>query len=178
MERLGSDRAVRIPTDFYLKSNLYASLAEFFQHPLQYDWELLDTKLREADGTIITSPNYDFINFQRISVEGGRLFVLRPIIITDSMVPYPKANITILIKCPVEERRRRIIERDQQWKTRVIDYWDLQQVTLEDLMGRRPRFDFELDGMETVETNVERVLSLLSHIDGNRYSEVFRMSKV
>jgi uridine kinase len=160
-ERLTPERSTRIPTDFYLKSNPYPSLAEFFQHPLQYDWELLETALGQADGTRVTSPNYDFIDFQRISSEGGRPFVLRPIIIIDSMVPYPNADITVFVKCPDEERRSRIMARDLVWKKHVIDYWELHQVTLADLIGRQAKFDLIVDGMMPIVENVEKILTLL-----------------
>lgn len=70
VELLGSERAVRIPSDFYLRPNPYTTLAEFFQHPLQYDWDLLESELCETDGSSISSPNYDFVHFQRISSIG------------------------------------------------------------------------------------------------------------
>jgi uridine kinase len=164
-EKLGPEIAARIPTDFYLKTNHYCSREEFLQHPLQYDWELLTTILGGVDGTWITSPIYDFIHFERIAAEGGRSFILRPIMIMDAMIPYPIANIALFMRCPDEERKRRIIERDQQWRTRVIDYWNVHQVTLKNLLCSSPRFDLELDGLEPVETNVERVLSLLPACD-------------
>lgn len=34
-EALGPERATRILADFYLKSNRFPSLEEFFQHPLE-----------------------------------------------------------------------------------------------------------------------------------------------
>jgi uridine kinase len=160
-EQLGAEQAVRIPSDFYLKSNPYFTLAEFFRHPLQYDWDLLENALCETDGSSINSPNYDFIHFQRISGDGGRPFILRPIRIIDAMVPYPKAAVTVLLKVPEEERRRRIIERDKVWQTRVIDYWDLHQITLADMLFQKPRFDLELDGMESIHENAEKIIALL-----------------
>jgi uridine kinase len=161
VERLGPDRTVRIPTDFYLQSNPYSSLTEFYQHPLQYDWNLLKTALREPDGASITSPSYDFIHFQRISITGGRPFTLRLIILLDSMVPYPGADFTIFIHCADNERRRRIIERDRQWKTRVIDYWALHQLTLVDMLNSHPEIDLALDGSATSEENAGKILALL-----------------
>ena len=69
-ENLGSELAARIPTDFYLKSNRFTSLEEFFKHPLEYDWELIDAALQEKDGEILTAPDYDFVTFQRITLQG------------------------------------------------------------------------------------------------------------
>jgi uridine kinase len=160
-EQLGAERAVRIPSDFYLKSNPYPTLAEFFRHPLQYDWDVLESALHEADGTPTSSPNYNFIHFQRVSLAGGRPFVLRPVRIIDAMVPYPNADVTVLLTVPDEERRRRIIERDKVWQTRVIDYWGLHQITLADMLLRQPKFDLELDGMESIHENAEKIIALL-----------------
>ncbi len=160
-ERLGLERAVRIPTDYYLKPNPYPTLAAFFQHPLEYDWELLDAVLAAADGTARSTPVFDFVNFRRLSERGGRAFTVRPIAITDAMVPHPSANLTVLVRCPEEERKRRIIERDQRWNTSVIDYWGLHQRTLADMLRTNPRFDLEIDGMDAVEGSLERVISLL-----------------
>jgi len=161
VERLGPRAAVRIATDDYLRSNPYPSLAEFCRHPLQYDWELLQAALAEPDGTCLTAPNYDFVHFARISMQGSRSFILRPIVVLDAMIPYPQSHLTILLRCPAQERRRRLIERDRRWQTQVIDFWELHQLTLADLLQSEPRFDLEIDGLQPIETNLERVLALL-----------------
>lgn len=158
---IGPERSCRIPTDFYLRSNPYPSLAEFFQHPLSYDWDLLEQNLHAGDGALVSNPVYDFVNFQRIAEDGCRPVVLHPIIILDAMRPYPKADLTILVNCPEEERKRRIIERDIRWKTRVIDFWELHQVTLADIVSESPQFDLALDGTASLNNNVTKVLSLL-----------------
>lgn len=163
VERLGAEFTVRIPTDYYLKPNPYPSLAKFMQHPLQYDWELLQAVLDEADGTSITTPIYDFTRFQRLAETGGRPFVLRPIIIMDAMVPYPSADLSFLVQCPMEERQRRIIERDRHWHTQVIKYWDLHQTTLAAMLCERQQFDLMINGMASLAENVERIFSLLEN---------------
>lgn len=161
VEYLGADRAVRVPTDYYLKSNPYPGMAEFFRHPLQYDWDLLDLTLRMTDGMLVTTPDYDFVNFRRRSDQGGREYCLRPVILIDAMLPYPGADLTVLLECSDEERRRRIIERDQRWKTQVIDDWALHQVTLKAMLREKPSFDLILDGQAPVIENVQKLYNRL-----------------
>jgi uridine kinase len=55
-ERLGLDNAVRVPTDFYLKSRACLFPMSSVQHPLEYDWGLLDLALNEAAGVMISTP--------------------------------------------------------------------------------------------------------------------------
>lgn len=160
VQRLGAERAARIPTDYYLKPNTYPNLTAFFQHALQYDWTLLEAALGQADGNHLTTPIYDFIHFERVALEGGLPFVLRPVVVLDSMVPYPKADISILLHCPDDERKRRIVERDQRWKTQVIENWEQHQRTLAGLLRHNPFFDLELDGMDSLAENARKILSL------------------
>lgn len=49
-EELGPERATRIPTDFYPKSNRFRSLVEYFRHPQEYDWDLIEAALQAQDG--------------------------------------------------------------------------------------------------------------------------------
>lgn len=161
-EQLGAERAVRIPSDFYLQSNPYPTPAEFFQHPLVYDWDLLTRAMEQPLGTTISTPTYDFITFQRIACESGRPFTLQPVCIVDAMVPYPNADFTILLQCPEEERRRRIMARDTQWQTQVISYWDLHQVTLQAVMCEPSHFDLILDGRNAPEANAGRIRAMIA----------------
>jgi uridine kinase len=118
--RLGQENASRIPTDYYLCSNPFASLAEFMARPLAYDWPAVESALAEPQGTPVSTPDYDFVAFRRLAGRGGMDFVIRPLMIIDAMVPYPRADLTVLLDAPDDERRRRILARDHIWGTEVI----------------------------------------------------------
>ena len=160
-ERIGPDRAVRIPSDYYLRSNPYPTLAEFIQHPLEYDWALVEQVLNKKDGQVVQVPDYDFIRFQRISLNGSRSFVMRPIVLMDAMIPYVKANLTVFLDAPEDERRRRIAERDQRWKTQVSLNWEQHQRTLEYVNSLNVVYDMVLDGRQPVEENEEDVITCI-----------------
>ena len=163
-ERIGPDRAVRIPSDFYLRSNPYPTLAEFMQHPLEYDWELVERILNKKDGQVVQVPDYDFIRFHRISLKGSRSFIMRPIVLMDAMIPYAKANLTVFLDAPEDERRRRIAERDQRWKTQVSLNWEQHQRTLEYVHSMDVVFDLVLDARQSVGENVEILIACITSI--------------
>lgn len=160
VEIFGDHRAVRIPSDYFLRS---------YNRPprtLDYDWDLLEEVLDQEGGTMISIPTYDFQVFRRVSLEGEKRLVMRPLVIFDSMVPYPKSNFTILLTCDDAERQRRIIERDQRWKTDVIRYWDLHQSTLEKTLQTGVVINLELKGENPVEENASRILTIISNLPG------------
>jgi uridine kinase len=161
VERIGADRSVRIPADYYLRPNPYPTLQEFFQHPLEYDWELLARVLQERDGQILQVPDYDFLNFRRVSLAGRFHFLMRPIVLIDAMMPYPGAQLSILLDAPEFERKKRIIERDQRWKTQVILNWEQHQRTLEAAVRQKVVYDMALDAMQPVEKNVDTVFTFI-----------------
>lgn len=125
---------------------------------------MIEAALQAQDGQQIAIPDYDFINFQRLTLSGGRSFVMRPIVIIDGMIPYPKANVVVLLTAPDAERRRRIIARDKLWKTQVIRFWDQHQRTLAYLKSLPVRFDLVLDGLLPAEQNAKRVLAFLTFV--------------
>jgi uridine kinase len=158
--RLGEERASRVSTDFFLQSNPYPTLDEFFRHPLVYDWTLLAKRLQGAHGLARSTPQYDFIQFRRSAAEGGRPFTLRPIMILDAMLPYPAADFAFLIDTPDDVRRARIIARDQAWGTRVIDFWPQHQLTLAQLRQNNCQFTARLSGLDSIEDNLQRICAL------------------
>lgn len=162
VQAIGAHRAVRIPMDYYLKPNSYPTLQEFLLHPLEYDWVLLEETLREADGTPRTTPAFDFVTFQRTATNGGRPFVLRPIVILDSIIPYPKADYSIFLDIPETERLRRVMVRDAVWKTNVAARWTQLQITLEQAKESRACFDCVLNYLAPLEKFVIEVLGIIA----------------
>lgn len=134
--QLGEKISSRIPTDYFLKENIFNSVEEYLARPLEYDWELLEVYLKYGIDTELSSPDFDFVSFKRRNNTGGKIFSIKNIMIIDSMIPYPKSNIFIKIEVPEEVRYQRIIERDQYWNTSVIKYWGnhcLTKCVLDDL---------------------------------------------
>jgi uridine kinase len=160
-EKVGDNWSTRIPADYYLKSNKFSSVDEFFNHPLEYEWELIEQALKANNGQNLSTPNFDFIYFKRITIDGGRSYVMRPLVFIDAMLPYPKSNFTVFLDAPDNERRKRIIERDKIWNTQVILNWKLHQRTLYFLKNHNYVFDCVLDAMQPVDENVGCVISIL-----------------
>lgn len=159
--RLGDARASRVPCDYFLKPNPYATLAPYALTPLAYDWDLIETCLTGVDGAERSAPSFDFNGFKRVAISGGPGFTLRPVMILDAMLPYPRADVIIRVYLPEDLRRQRIIARDAIWGTRVIDYWQHHQRTLTFAERIALPACLELDGREPVEHNLERILAAL-----------------
>lgn len=160
-QRLGPEQAARIPTDYYLCSNPCATPDEFLTQPLAYDWAAIEDALGRPQGSAVSTPDYDFVAFRRLADEGGRPYVIRPLMIVDAMAPYPKADLTALLDAPDEERQRRIVARDQHWGTQVIGRWAQHQATLDEVR-RAGRFDLTLDAALPVAANVELLIARLA----------------
>ena len=158
-EQVGHQWSTRIPTDYYLLPNKFLSIDEFFKHPLEYDWELIDRALLENDGQILSTPDYDFVRFQRITLEGGRSYVMRPLVIIDAMLPYPKSNLAVFLDVPDDERRRRIIARDNIWQTQVISNWEQHQLTLDFAKNLDIIYDIIVDATQPIDIISEYVVS-------------------
>lgn len=159
---LGPERACRVATDYFLLPNTFAALDEFFNHPLAYDWPLLAERLQGPHGAARSTPQFDFVQFQRIAPEGGRSFRLCPIMLLDAMLPYPASDFTFLIDTPDEVRRARIAARDQAWHTHVIDYWPQHQLTLAQVRQTSRAFTAVLNGLDPLEENLARILRALT----------------
>lgn len=151
---LGADSCSRVPTDYYL---LPGAAAE----PLAYDWHLLAQTLALPDDAECTTPDFDFDHCTRLALSGGRLFYLRPVMVIDGMLPYPRADYIFLLKTPEDERQRRITARDAIWQTRVIDCWNQNENTLDSLAVSMYHYSMVLDGLEPVETNSQRIVEFL-----------------
>ncbi len=167
VEMFGSHRAVRVPSDYFLCS--YDSPPQM----LDYDWDLLEEVLGQEAGTAFSIPTYDFQVFRRISLGGEKRLVMRHLVIIDSMVPYPESNFTVLLTCDELERQRRIIERDKRWKTDVIRYWELHQLTLEKTLQTGVVINLELNGENTIEENASRILTIISNLPGASFLKAY-----
>jgi uridine kinase len=157
---LGDDRGLRVPTDYYLMPTT-EPLAAYFARPLRYDWALLDRTLSLPEGTATSTPDFDFETFRRLAEVGGRPFVLRRILVTDGVYPYSSADVRILLTAPDDVRRKRIAERDEIWRTRVIDRWDHLELIRPFLESLAPTHDLELLSTGPLEQNADAVLTLL-----------------
>lgn len=157
---LGAKASVRIPGDYFLEP-ANEPLSTYLHRPLRYDWDLLDSVLSAPEGTPVAVPNFDFETFRRVSAAGGKRLIVRPIRILDTIYPYPRANVKILLAIPASTRRARIVERDKLWNTNVIGRWDNLELSRAHLEQRAHVYDLTLSGAEPVERNAARIADLL-----------------
>jgi len=116
-------------------------------------------------GTETSTPDFDFETFQRRSQLNGRDLTVREIMLIDSITPYPRSDLVILISVPSEIRRARVMSRDRVWGTQVAKRWANLELTWEQAQGRLAHVDLELDGRLSLDLNAadlaERLRALL-----------------
>lgn len=156
--------ASRVPADYFLVPRPDdVPIGDFLRRPIAWDWPLLDRLLAQPLGTEATTPDVDFATFARRSATGGLPVVVRPVMLVDAMVPYPRADLVIRLDAPADVRRQRLAERDLRWGTKVIDRWE--QLELAESSARsvpRPP-DLSLDGERPLPENAGRVIELIHH---------------
>jgi len=153
---LGPERCTRVPTDYFALPATEPP-ETFFTKPLRYDWSFLTRALALPEGSVTSTPDFDFGRFQRIADTGGRPFTIRRIMVLDAMEPYPSSDATILLSVPEHVRRDRIVARDEVWKTRVRDRFHHLDATWAHAQTHMPPCDLELDGTEPLDANAERL---------------------
>ncbi|RPI12792.1 MAG: hypothetical protein EHM58_19660 [Ignavibacteriae bacterium] len=158
-KHLGSDMALRIPCDYFLKPVNYESLEQFMSTPFMWDWKLLKDFISNPVGSVNDIPDYNFNTYSRISETGGIALIIRRYIILDSALPYPESDYKILIESTDKTRIKRLKQRDKNWKSNVLKNWDKLELTAKKL--ETAKFDLTLDGEKPVEENMGLVLKLL-----------------
>ena len=159
--RLGDRCSARAPTDYFLMPD-HEFPERVGDRALTYDWALLEQRLALPDGAETTTPEFDFARLQRVAEMGGPPFVLRRVIVTDAMAPYPQSDAFVLIAAPEKTRRTRVIARDAIWKSRVHDRWDRLERTWERVQSQPCRTDLSLDGTRAVDENADLLAAWLS----------------
>jgi uridine kinase len=157
---LGEMVCARIPTDYFLLP-AEEPLTSYFAKPLRYDWPLLDAALALPLGTATSTPDFDFNTFQRRDVTDGLPFTIRPLMVTDAMVPYPCADAVVLVSVPDDVRRDRLVRRDAIWSTQVIDRWHNLELTRGELAAPDFRPDLKLSGEVALAENARRLAKWL-----------------
>ncbi len=166
IEKLGEENCGKIQGDHYLKSKpVDVSFFDYFTSD-GYDWELLSKHLSCPIGETIATPLYDYKKFIRISENGSdKKFTIRKINIIDTTYPCLFTNLKILITLDPKERKDRIMKRgrtDYFWKTFVLENWG--EIEAKDRAKdkiHQKKADLVLDGRESVEYNVKKVVSLI-----------------
>lgn len=156
-EELGSDLAVRIPTDYFLKPRLNESLNSYFSKPFSYDWDLLNRVMNVSLDKKIHTPDFDFFTFTRKGVTTGREFFARKIVILDSMLPHPSSKFIVKLEVSDDIRKDRIRQRDEVWKSKAIGRWKTHQLT-KLVLDRFDKIDLLLDGNNDLKDNVFNII--------------------
>jgi uridine kinase len=158
-KHLGSNMALRVPCDYFLKPVNYASFEQFVSTPFMWDWELLKEFISNPVGSVNDIPDYNFNTYSRISETGGLALIIRRYIILDSILPYPESDYKILIESTDKVRLERLRIRDKNWKSNVKKNWEKLELTGKKL--ENAKFNLKLDGEKPVAENLELVLKLL-----------------
>lgn len=158
-KHIGSNMALRIPCDYFLKPVSYDSLEQFNSTPFMWDWKLLKEFISNPVGSVNDIPDYNFNTYSRISETGGLALIIRRYIIIDAVLPYPDSDYKILIESSNNVRFERLKIRDRNWKSNVLKNWNKLELTSKKLDTLK--VDLKLDGEKPVEENIELVLKLL-----------------
>ncbi len=157
--RLSDEQSARIPADYFIEPAT-CPLSDYFRRPLQYDWAELERTLDAPVGTLVSTPAFDFIAFQRSATAEAKSFVIRPIMIVDAMYPYPEADAKVLLETPTTTRGARITERDRSWGTHVVGRWTQLEASREWLEGLQVAYALRLAGDRDLEENVYQIMHL------------------
>jgi uridine kinase len=142
VDQIGADAIAWLPYDAYYCDLGHLTLAERqacnFDHPDAFDTDLFLAHLDQLiAGHAITLPNYDFVQYTRVS--GGHVVQPRPIILLDGILLFVSAavrarmNVRIFIEVADDIRLLRRILRDTQERGR-----DVQSVCQQYLATVRP----------------------------------------
>lgn len=162
VDTIGRDMAVRIPTDYYLKSYSGEPYEEFISTPFKYDWSLLKKVFIVPIGINSETPKFDFGKMLRLDKSGGTPFTTRRYIILDSMLPCPESNHIIKLEADKEIRLKRINERDKAQKTSSNRYWKKMEVTAAELESGKYKFDLVLNGEDEPEMNAGKIMEFIN----------------
>lgn len=154
---LSSTVATRVRGDHYLKSRGTVPMEEFLTSSDLVDWEAVREDLVGPIGSEISTPVYDFVNFQRISRRGDKPFVVSRLNVIDALIPYPRSDFVILVELDDGCRRRRFLERDGYvWRNFVLDHWNKCQ---KDFSKTIP--DLTINGAAPTTESVSAVIAFL-----------------
>ncbi len=169
VEALSKENCGKVPGDYYLKSKPEnVSFFNYFTHD-NYDWDLIENMMELPLGETIATPLFDYEKFVRLSENGSdKKFTMRKNNVLDSTYPCPFADLRILITLPEEERKKRVAERgrtDYFWKKFVLDNWDKVEASdRKNAKKHRKTADLVLNGLDSIEGNVNRLVSLFKRI--------------
>jgi uridine kinase len=158
---LGEAVCARVPTDYYLLP-AEGSRESQLRLPVHYDWPLLDRDLAAPDGTVLSTPDFDFESFVRRAERGERSFRASRVMVLDGMYPYVKADAVMLLQVPPLIRRARISERDRGWGTAVAARWEQLEQSRMYLEGLGVAYDLVLPGTDAPAVNAAAIAALIA----------------
>lgn len=167
VSRLGEGVAARVPMDWYIVPR-EAPMSDWLTRPLDYDDKAVRDLLAAPAGETRLTPPFDFETFTRSEATGQRKTIpIRPVMVLDAMAPWSQADLSVRLDVPAEVRRRRIVERDARWGSRVIDRWDHLELSRRHIEARGHRFDLTLDGERPLAENASRIVDALHALTGD-----------
>lgn len=163
LQELRPDLFARVPVDyFFVPREPGTCLADYLARPFAYDWPALDHALA-ASGERRSTPDCDFTTMRRRSPYGGLPIADAPIVVLDGMRPHQRCDRLILLDLDREEQRRRRVDRDRRWGTRVADRDDHLEATYRQGCAELPRPpDLRLDATAPLESNAKTLIDFLA----------------
>ena len=166
----GEDACARVPADYFIMP-VVGPLDESLNLPIVYDWATMYRTVARPLGEVVSTPRFDFSTFKRSYDGDTRSFVVRPLLIIDAMYPYPCADFVVQLELDASERRQRIIDRDGEWSTRVLDRWEQLVASEAQLRKSEVTPDLILSGGAPIAENVRHVSRAVTAIRRRRQDQ-------
>lgn len=146
----------RVPVDYFFVPRADGtSMSEFLAQPFGYDWAAVDRALTEV-GDRRSTPDCDFDTMRWRSPYGGLPIATAPIAVLDGMRPHPQCDRVVLLELEPDEQRRRLIDRDRRWGTRVAERGDHLAATFGQGCAELPRPpDLRLNAADPIDSLTE-----------------------
>jgi hypothetical protein len=157
----------RVPADYFFVPRRDQPLEDYLAVPLAYDWDAVDRALARS-GPERSTPDCDFERFVRRSDDGGLPINDAPVHVLDGMRAHPRCDLVVLLELDRTEQRRRLVERDTRWGSRVADREPHLDATFAAGCAELPRKpDLRLSATAPIEANASRVIDAI-YADGRR----------
>lgn len=152
----------RVPVDhFFSPRPKEIAVDQYLAQPLDYDWSFLDEVLA-GTGPSRTTPDCDFEQFTWRSTRGGLQIREAPIYLLDGMRPHPRCSFLARLELDATTQRRRLVDRDVRWGTRVAERSLHLAKTYAAGLRELPRApDLCLSGTDLLEQNLHAVREAL-----------------
>lgn len=163
LQSMHPERFARVPVDFFFVPRpAEMTVSQYLAAPFTYDWDAVDRALART-GSGRRTPDCDFEQLTWRSEGGGLPIGVAPVYLLDGMRPHPRCEFLVMLDLDQREQRRRLVERDARWGSRVADRESHLASTFEAGCAELPREpDLHLSATAAVEANAATLVDALA----------------